>query len=431
MRSKYPPLLPGASAEHVSKSVALAKANVHEEMTGFNVRSKTARPFNSAEGFLRWKLGRAANNAFNKMAPHLKGACVFRVTLTVSSAIRLDRAFHAADLKSFMKRALREIRPWAVAYCANLHVHWDNYLHVDATVVVRDEDVERFRRQARMLHTLGWRPSLGVRASTCKIMPQGDQETDLQRSLDYTLRYDRHRRRPEWIKEAIRAIGVARSSGFKQSRASKYPKASAWTTNSLSGRGNSVRNACGIALQQTQGTTKNPNVASLPRVKRGARTPGRPPKRLHSAYRRDFRRDREARERDFDTPASQTHSAKHLPRRAILMGLMSSTASVVRVRPQLVGAMRNQPVADPCNSASTLISHLCGTDPERRNACRVLLPTTPSGKRPGLGRGKAIRGFNSKLTGMGVPFLSPVTAHVVSPALAGTPWNANQTWWRA
>ena len=338
VRSKYPPLLPGASAEHVSKSVALAKANVREEMTGFNVRSNTARPFKSAEGFLRWKLGRAANDAFNKMAPHLKGACVFRVTLTVSSAIRMDRAFHAVGLKSFMKRALREIRPWAVAYCANLHVHRDNYLHVDATVVVRNEDVEAFRRRARILHTLGWRPSLGVRASTCKIMPQGDQETDLQRSLDYTLRYDRHRRRPQWIEEAIRAIGVARSSGFKQSRASKYTKASARTTNSLSGRGNSLRNGCGIAIQQSQGTTKNPNVASPAIRKWARRTPGRPSKHLHPAYSRGFRRDREAREFDRANSSLRHRRARLAPPRAIALDLMSSTALVFLTWPLIPGA---------------------------------------------------------------------------------------------
>lgn len=308
MRSKYSPFPPGASAAEVSKAVALAIANVREEMTGFNVRSKTAKPFSSAEEFLRYKLGRAANDAFNKMAPHLKGACVFRVTLTVSRSIRPDRAFHAAGLKTFMKGALREILPSAMAHCANLHVHHNDYLHVDATVVVRDEDVERFRHRARISHTLGWRKRLGVRASTCKIIPQGSLETDLRRSLDYTLRYDRYRCKPEWIKEAIRAIGVARSSGFKKSRSSKYPRTSARTTNPLNGRGNSVKNVSGIALQPTQGTTKNPNVASPPKKKRGPRPLGRPTKRSHPAYRRGFRRDRE--ERELADLAQTVHSAK-------------------------------------------------------------------------------------------------------------------------
>lgn len=390
MRSKYPPLPPGASAEHVSRSVAIAIANVREEMTGFNVRSKTAKPFYSAEEFLRYKLGRAANDAFNKMAPHLKGACVFRVTLTVSSTIRPDRAFHAAGLKTFMKGALREILTSAVAHCTNLHVHRDDYLHVDATVVVRDEDVERFRHQARLSHTLGWRKRLGVRASTCKIISQGSLETDLRRSLDYTLRYDRYRCKPEWTKEAIRAIGVARSSGFKKSRSSKYPKPSAGTINSLNGRGNSARNVSGIALQQTQGTTKNPNVASPAVRKRARGTPGRPSKHLHPAYRRGFRRNREARECGLANSTSRPRQARFAPWRAIALGLMSSTALAFLIWPHFLeatgaapAAVGRSPIVGPWKCASRKFSQTFGTGTGLQGAHRSLLPPR-SGKRRAL-----------------------------------------------
>lgn len=390
VRSKYPPLPPGASAEHVSKSVAIAIANVREEMTGFNVRSKTAKPFYSAEEFLRYKLGRAANDAFNKMAPHLKGACVFRVTLTVSSTIRPDRAFHAAGLKTFMKGALREILTSAVAHCTNLHVHRNDYLHVDATVVVRDEDVERFRHQARLSHTLGWRKRLGVRASTCKIISQGSLETDLRRSLDYTLRYDRYRCKPEWTKEAIRAIGVARSSGFKKSRSSKYPKPSAGTINSLNGRGNSVRNVSGIALQQTQGTTKNPNVASPAVRKRARGNPGRPFKHLHPAYRRGFRRDREARECNRASSSSRPHRARPAPPRAVALDLMSSTALAFPTWPHVSGATGAEPaeggrspILGPWKGASGRFSQSCDTGTGLQDAHRSLPPLW-SGKRRAL-----------------------------------------------
>lgn len=431
MKSKYSPFPHGASAEHVSKAVALAQANCREDMTGFNVRSKTSKPFSSVEEFLRYKLGRAANEAFHRMAPLLKGASVFRLTLTVSSRIRPDRAFHAAGLKTFMKGALREILPSAMAHCANFHVHRDDYLHVDATVVVRDQDVERFRRQARISHTLGWRKRLGVRASTCKIILQGSLETDLRRSLDYTLRYDRYRREPGWTKEAIRAIGVSRSSGFKRSRSSKYPKAPAGVTSSLNGRVNFAGNVSGTTLQQTQGTTKTPNVASPPGKKRGPRLPGRPSKRSHPAYRRGFRRDREARERDPADQPSRSSQAKHPPRLAIALGLMSSTAVVLPIWPLPVGVACAPPVADGCirrlgrwKDASTRFGRSSGVGPERRDTRRSPQPSRTV-KRPAVGSGQAPAIVSLWPSAPGGPCRSRIKSPLGSPVPLDAPSDAS------
>lgn len=436
MQSKYPLFLPGASAKHVSMAVALATANAKEEMTGFNVRSKTAKPFSCVEEFIRYKLGRAANDAFHRMAPLLEGACVFRLTLTVSSRIRSDRASHAAGLKTFMKGALREILPSTIAHCANLHVHQNNYLHVDVTVVVRDEDVERFHRQARTSHTLGWRKRLGVRASTCKIILQGSQEDDLQRSLDYTLRYDRFRSEPGRTNEAIRAIGVARSSGFKKSRSSKYPKGPAGAINSLNGRVNLTGNGSGITLQQTQGTTKNPIVASPPRKKRGPRLPGRPSKRSHPAYRRGFRRDRETRECDPADQLSRSNHAKHPPKLAIALGLMSNTAAFPPFRLLPVGVACSQPATDGgiwllgrWKDAFTRFGRSSGLGPGRQDA-----PRRPQRSRiekrsaSAQGQAPAILGLWPCTTSP--PFLSPVKSNVGSTAPADGPRNANQRWGR-
>lgn len=389
MRSKYQPFPHGATGGHVSKAVASAYANCREDMTGFNVRSGTANPFSDVDVFVRHRLGRAANEAFDRMAPHLKGACVFRVTLTVSRSIRPDRGFHASGLKTFMKGALREILPSVVAYCGNLHVHRDDYLHFDATVVVREEDVELFRRQARTSHTLGWRKRLGVRASTCRITLQGSLKTDLRRSLDYTLRYDRYKRSPGWVREAIRALGVARASGFKRSRCSKYPKASAGATNPLNGLANPAGNMPGTTLGQTQGTTKTPNVASPPRKSRRPRIAGRPPKRSHPAYRRGYRRDREARERDPADQISRSNQANRPPRLALALGLMSSTAVFFPMRPRPVGAADERvQLVGRWKGASVRFSHSSGIRRGRRDA-RHRPQRSRGGKRPGFGHGKA------------------------------------------
>ncbi|MBN9438485.1 hypothetical protein [Bosea sp. (in: a-proteobacteria)] len=436
MQSKYPRFPHGASAGHVSEAIALAQANCREEMTGFNVRSKTAKPFASVEEFIRYKLGRAANDAFHRMAPLLKGACVFRLTLTVSSRIRSDRAFHAAGLKTFMKGALREILPSAIAHCTNLHVHHSNYLHVDVTVVVRDEYVERFCRKARISHTLGWRKRLGVRASTCKIIPQGSLETDLRRSLDYTLRYDRYRREPGRTKEAIRAIGVARSSGFKKSRSSKYPKGPAGAINSLNRRVNLTGNGSGSTLPQTQGTTKNPNVASPPRKKRGPRLPGRPSKRSHPAYRRGFRRDREARERDPADQTSRSNQAKHPPRLAIALGLMSSTAVVFPIRPLPVEVACSPPAADGCirplgrwKGASTRFGRSAGVCPRRRDTRRNPQPSR-SVKRPTFDSGQAPAILSLWPSAPGDPCRSRIKSPLSSPVPLDAPSDANRHWKR-
>ena len=416
MRSKYQPFPHGATGGHVSTAVALAYANCREDMTGFNVRSGTANPFSDVDVFVRHRLGRAANEAFDRMAQHLKGACVFRVTLTVSRSIRPDRRFHAAGLKTFMKGALREIRPSVVAYCGNLHVHRDDYLHFDATVVVREEDVEIFRRRARTSHTLGWRKRLGVRASTCRITLQGSLETDLRRSLDYTLRYDRYRCKPIWVREAIRALGVARASGFTKSRFARYPKTPCGAANPLRGLANLARNMPGTTLRTTQGTTKTPNVASRPKRSRRSRTPGRPPKRSHPAYRRGYRRDREARERDPANQISRSNQAKGPPRLAIALGLMSSTAVFFAIRPRSVGVASSPPGADGCillpsrwKDASTRVYRYSGVGLWRQDALRRPQQSR-SGKRPASveGQSPAFCSFWPNKNGRRLPVVSQI-----------------------
>lgn len=429
MRSKYQPFPHGATGGHVSTAVALAYANCREDMTGFNVRSGTANPFSDVDVFVRHRLGRAANEAFDRMAPHLKGACVFRVTLTVSRSIRPDRGFHASGLKTFMKGALREILPSVVAYCGNLHVHRDDYLHFDATVVVREEDVELFRRQARTSHTLGWRKRLGVRASTCRITLQGSLKTDLRRSLDYTLRYDRYKRSPGWVREAIRALGVARASGFKRSRCSKYPKASAGATNPLNGLANPAENMPGATQGQTQGTTKTPNVASRPKRKRASRARGRPPKRSHPAYRRGYRRDRETRERDPADQIARSNQAKHSPRLAIALGLMSSTAVFFPIMPRPVGAADERvQLVGRWKAASARFSHSSGIRRGRQDA-RHRPQRSRGGKRPGFGHCKAPTLLSSWHGSTASPFRSEVKS---APGLSS--WqasrNTSQIWKR-
>ncbi|PZQ87062.1 MAG: hypothetical protein DI534_15330 [Leifsonia xyli] len=286
----------GAGPEQVSAAVALAQYNCREEMTGFNAMRKPQRPFASVEEFVRFKLWKASKTAFGKMAPLLDGATVFRVTFTASKEVRSDRRSHANGLKRFMQGALREIGPAVAAHCSNLHVDAQDYLHVDVTVVVRDEDVADFKQRARRAHTLGWRRKLGVRGAWCHISVQGKTKEDLERTLNYTLRFDRFRRRPSWTREAIRAIGVARASGFRRNRRSQFSKTNAGAANLLKRRTNPAGNSGGSNLRQTQVTTKNPNVASPPPKKVGSRPRGRPAKHSHAAYRKGFRRDREARE---------------------------------------------------------------------------------------------------------------------------------------
>jgi hypothetical protein len=286
----------GAGPEQVSRAVALAMENCREEMSGFNAVRKPTRPFSCVEQFVWFKLRKASEAAFEKMAPLLDGATVFRVTLTGSKEVRGDRRSHAHGLKRFMKGALHEIGPAVAAYCSNLHVDSKDYLHVDITVVVRDEDVPDFKRRARRVHTSGWRMKHGVRANWCNVAVQGSTEEDLKRTLNYTLKFDRFQRKPTWTREAIRAIGVARASGFRRNRRSKFTKCANGARNLLKRLANPAIKSGKRSLRQTQGTIKNPNVASPPVRKVGARSQGRPAKHSHSAYRKGFRRDREARE---------------------------------------------------------------------------------------------------------------------------------------
>ena len=422
----------GAGPEQVSAAIAMAQDNCREEMTGFNAMRKPERPFASVEEFVRFKLWKASKTAFEKMAPLLDGATVFRVTLTGSKAVREDRRFHANGLKTFTKAALREIGPAVAAYCANLHVDAQDYLHVDVTVVVRDEDVPDFKRRARTAHTIGWRWKLGVRANWCKVGVQGKTKEDLRRTLNYTMRFDRFRRKPSWTREAIRAIGVARASGFRQSRCSKFSRTNAGAANLLKRQTNLAGNSGGSNLRQTQVTTKNPNVAS-PSKKKSPGAPGRPPKRLHSAYRPGFRRDREARERNPAYPPRRSYRAKHLPRPAIAIALMSSTAVSLVIRPLPVGAARTATAADGgirllgrWKGASQRFSQPSGLGAGRRRIRRSSMPSG-SGTRPPFSRAGSTKPSPRPIA-MDAPFLPQAAAGLIATAPSEGPRTASRRW---
>lgn len=298
MKKKHPLFTSGATDTDVSAALTLAEKNVNEEMTGFNAGRRPPRPFISALEFQRYQLLLASKRALDQMSLFVRGSTVFRVTLTVSKTARKDRRFHAQGLRTFARKALRELDPACVAWCANLHVDQNHYLHYDITVIVRDEDLKDFKRRARTVHNLGFRRVGQVRACSCHVRKQGTTAAELQRSLEYTLKFDRYRDKLEWSREAMFATGIARASGFGQSRKSRLRPRLPGPLNPLNLKVNSAGNAGPQGTATMQGTTTSSSGSSHKKANGSgttARRVGRPRKSSHPGYRKGFRRDRETR----------------------------------------------------------------------------------------------------------------------------------------
>lgn len=317
MKKKHPLFTSGATAADVSVALRLAEWNAKEEMTGFNAGRRPSRPFSSGWEFKRYKQLLVSNDAFKAMAPFMNGSTVFRVTLTGSKMARRDRRFHARGLRRFAGEALRQIDPVCVGWCANLHVDREHYLHYDITVVVRDEDINEFKRRARTVHNLGFRRKGKVRANSCFHKAQGTTPTDLQRSLDYTLLFDRFRADPERTDEAIAAVGIARASGFGQNRRSRLRPRLPRPVNPMNSKENSSGNGGSQGTATMQGTTSSSSGSSRKKANGSgttARRVGRPRKSSHSGYQKGFRRDRETRVGRLPEGATSSNSGATTPR---------------------------------------------------------------------------------------------------------------------
>lgn len=262
LKFQYSPLVRGCGQPMVDSAVTAAQRNLAIEMAGFNARTKTLRPFGDIGEFQRYQIRQKADRTIAKLAPLLGGCTVYRLTLTVSSKVRPCRVDHARALRSAATVMFGEIRGLCIGYAAALHVDAVDRLHWDVTVLVRNPGIPAFEHAVKHnIHATGWRMAGRQRAYSCHRRRQGTTHRDLERSIDYTLKHDRYRRHPGRTLASIRALGIARASGFGQ------------VTKSMLGA---------RAKSAAKPLTQNANQVSIPVAVNGVRNPmtvkGTPPR---------------------------------------------------------------------------------------------------------------------------------------------------------
>ena len=251
----------------LAKAISIAEKNVRQEMYGFNARRRPPKPFKAAEEFQRYQQFVTSKRAYKAMLPATGEFKVLRIVLTVAHKVSGCRVHHARDLRRISKALVREIDPACLGWCANLHIDSSNHLHLDVTVVVVPEMEAELRRRARTGHQISWAAPGRQRVASTTVRIQGTKPADLQRSLDYTLKFDRHRRKPKWSSEAIAVVGIAQASGFKRTRQSRFKPRSPTTPKHLKSNSNLSGNCSG----QNQGTQKNSSIVSRQPIRDTAR----------------------------------------------------------------------------------------------------------------------------------------------------------------
>lgn len=329
MKVNYAQLVRGCGQPMVDAAARTAERKIKNDMHGFNRRTKAPRPFASVPEFQRYQLRQKADQAIMKLAPHLSGCTVYRLTLTVSNKVRPCRVDHARALRRAAIVMFSELRALCVGYVAALHVDTGDRLHWDVTVLVRNPDITAFEHKVRHdVHATGWRMAGRQRAYTCHRRRQGATYRDLERSIDYTLKHDRYKRHPGRTTASIRALGIARASGFGQVTKSKLGPNAKRMAKPLAQKANRVQIPTavnGVTNPMTvQGTpprvssTASGPTGSRPTTKRNK--PGPQPKSAGKAYRRNrMTRVTRAATSRFPAPvASNAPPARPKPIRGVL-----------------------------------------------------------------------------------------------------------------
>ncbi|GEM_PF-5581271 len=291
VKAYYKPFQSGCNRTAVDAAVQTALRAIKSDMYGFNRRTTALAPFTDVKAFHRYASRRRGERAIGRLKAKLPGCKIYRLTLTVSTALYSCRVQHARALRRAARVMFCEIRSSCVGFVGALHVDEHDYLHWDVTVLVRDTDSGSFKHAVRAhVHETGWRRTGMRRAYSCYIKAQGLTARDLERSVDYTLKHDRYKRHATRTDASIRALGVARASGFTQvtksffgsrthtqSKCLKANRNQAWKSDSVGAQG----------IPMTKGTFVRVSSPKQGTVPTKPRPRGRPRKIAGKAYRRD------------------------------------------------------------------------------------------------------------------------------------------------